>query len=205
MGVAMQLLPERSNPYTPVAPFWLRVKCHNSTEDSSDSYRLNSRRNVFRGHEVLPTSGSPTVAPYKQPSLPQPEEATPTVVVKPLSPPRRSPPPEDNKHVTPYSLGGYPLGSDAQGAYDNAQDEDHTEEEEMHGGCNNVACIVLIVWVGLCIIITILLASASLDTSEAVGRCIPAGTASFKVSCLILLYLNSWQLQDHRQPYLRPV
>lgn len=25
MGVAMQLLPERSNPYTPVAPFWLRV------------------------------------------------------------------------------------------------------------------------------------------------------------------------------------
>ncbi|KAH7938584.1 hypothetical protein HPB51_008771 [Rhipicephalus microplus] len=99
-----------------------------------------------KGREVLSTSGSPTVAPYKQPSLPQPEEATPTLVVKPLSPQLRSPPLEDNKHVTPYSLGGYPLGSDAQGTYDNAQDKDHTEEEEMHGGCNNVACIVLIVW-----------------------------------------------------------
>ncbi|KAH7934619.1 hypothetical protein HPB51_029027 [Rhipicephalus microplus] len=137
---------------------WRGKKCHNSTEDSSDSYRLKSRRNVFWGHEVLPTSGSPTVAPYKQPSLLQSEEATPTLVVKPLSPPLRSPPPEDNKHVTPYSLGGYPLGSHAQGAYDNAQDEDHTEEEEMHGGCNIVACIVLIVSVGLCVIITVLLA-----------------------------------------------
>ncbi|XP_075737697.1 uncharacterized protein LOC142777260 [Rhipicephalus microplus] len=137
---------------------WRGKKCHNSTEDSSDSYRLKSCRNVFWGHEVLPTSGSPTVAPYKQPSLLQSEEATPTLVVKPLSPPLRSPPPEDNKHVTPYSLGGYPLGSHAQGAYDNAQDEDHTEEEEMHGGCNIVACIVLIVSVGLCVIITVLLA-----------------------------------------------
>ncbi|KAH8033289.1 hypothetical protein HPB51_008772 [Rhipicephalus microplus] len=137
---------------------WRGKKCHNSTEDSSDSYRLKSHRNVFRGHEVLPTSGSPTVAPYKQPSLPQPEEATPTLVVKPFSPPLRSPPPEDNKHVTQYSLGGYPLGTDAQGAYDNSQDEDHTEEEEMHGGCNIVACIVLIVWVGLCVIMTVLLA-----------------------------------------------
>ncbi|KAL3214631.1 hypothetical protein MRX96_034795 [Rhipicephalus microplus] len=67
---------------------WRGKKCHNSTEDSSDSYRLKSRRNVFWGHEVLPTSGSPTVAPYKQPSLPAVlKRPRPPVVVKPLSPP----------------------------------------------------------------------------------------------------------------------
>ncbi|KAL1486580.1 hypothetical protein MTO96_046900 [Rhipicephalus appendiculatus] len=30
-------------------------------------------------------------------------------------------------------------------------------------------------------------------------------TTSFKVSCLIVLYLNSWQLQEHRQTRQRPV
>ncbi|KAL3214634.1 hypothetical protein MRX96_034798 [Rhipicephalus microplus] len=129
-----------------------------SSEDSSDSYRVKSRRSGPRWDEVLPTSTSPPAAPYKPAPPPQPEEAAPAPAVKPLSPPLYSPPRHDNMHVAPYSPGGYPMGSDAQGAYDNAREEDNTEEEETQGGSNKVACIVVIVVVGLCIIIAVLLA-----------------------------------------------
>ncbi|KAL1423530.1 hypothetical protein MTO96_020918 [Rhipicephalus appendiculatus] len=125
-----------------------------SSEDSSESYRSKRRRSEPRKDEVLPTPAPPPVAPYKPP--PPPEVATPAPVVKPLSPPLYSPPPEDNMPVTPHSPGTYPPGSDAHDEH--AHDEEDTEEEKTQGGSNKLACCVVLVVVGVCIIIAVVLA-----------------------------------------------
>ncbi|KAH6944004.1 hypothetical protein HPB50_001160 [Hyalomma asiaticum] len=130
-----------------------------SSEGSSDSYRRKRRRSgtSTKKDELLAAPASPPTAPSKPPPL---EEPTPAAVAKPLSPPLLSPPPEDNMPVSPYSPGGvmYPLSSDAQGAYDNAPDEENTQEEESQSGSNKLACIVVLVVVGVCIIIAVVLA-----------------------------------------------
>lgn len=130
-------------------------KQRDSSSDSSDSYSKKSRKSEARREEppqpnyiVMPT---PAPAP---PVVPVPE-----VLRKPQDPEKENKAPEMNPDISPTPT-MYPPAEEGLQAADEDQLSKPEEQDNAEGeqGCSRLACIVVLVVVGVCIVIAIVLA-----------------------------------------------